>query len=248
MIISLTLELVLCWRHRRVMSPLKAAPPPSSSVMAGGLMIARGTPYRAPEVCSHSEDVVTSDVLAATGGAVQRVWLWRGLMGTGAAPDVPNNPVNICCSPIMHCSIWKERDWGWAEVWAARWQESRTHSGLNTLCVCVCAWVCMCDGGSKAHFLSAADCDSDSPAAANGTVRKQTSVLVNGGRRRPRWAETEVLWGRTSQSVDGNALLIPLQRLPLDAIQQRRARGGISHHGANETFQMSKWHKGLGCY
>lgn len=43
--------------------------------MAGGLMIARGTPYRAPEVRSHSEDVVTNDVLAATGGAVQRVWL-----------------------------------------------------------------------------------------------------------------------------------------------------------------------------
>lgn len=62
--------------------------------------------------------------------------------------------------------------------------------------------LCVCDGGNEAHFLSAADSDSYSHAAANGTVRTPTSVPVHGGRQRPRWAETEVLSGRTSQSME----------------------------------------------
>lgn len=30
-------------------------------------------------------------------------------MGTGAAPDVPNNPANICRAPIMHLSLLKRK-------------------------------------------------------------------------------------------------------------------------------------------
>lgn len=61
----------------------------------------------------------------------------------------------------------------------------------------------MCDRGDEAHFLSAADRDSDSPAAANGTVRKQTSVP--GAQQPPATAvggNRSSLSGRTSQSME----------------------------------------------
>lgn len=63
--------------------------------------------------------------------------------------------------------------------------------------MCVCA-----TGGSRAHFLSVADCNSELPAATNGTVREQTSVRATASGDRTSLREDE--------PVDGNAVLIPL--------------------------------------
>lgn len=231
MIISLTLELLLCWRHGQVMSPPKAAPPPSSSPERVASWPGVWWLLAAPPPTGRLRSRVT-----------RRMW-WL---------------MTSCVLQVERCSVSASDGIGWAQVqllmcliiqWtyaAVPWctavfekeetegeqrceqrsgKESQTHSGLNTLCVSACTPVseCACATQETRHtsyMQQTVTATRWLPQMAQCASRRQS--------RRP--PATAVGGNRSSlredESVDGNTLLIRLQRLPLDAIQQKRGGGG----------------------
>lgn len=157
-IISLVFELVPCWRQKQLMSPPKAAPPspvrPERLHHGSGSDNRLAPPWRTPGERNHWVDwAVTNDLLPQ---APYQPWSrvcvcdWRRQVQRLMCC----NPLNICCSPMMHFSLYKDKDFtGSGDVSNAvtipRTMRTQTQiispctkAEMSTVCVCVRACVC----------------------------------------------------------------------------------------------------------